>query len=340
MQNPLVSVIVVNLDGEAFLPDCLSSLKAQTFESFEVILVDNGSGDGSLEIVRRDFPWVRVIPLDENTGFARGNNVGIRESRAPFVATLNNDTIVEPGWLEALHAAAESDGRIGMVASKIFLGREGNTLDSTGMLVYPDGMTRQRARDEIDNGQFSRIEEILFPSACAALYRRTMLDEIGLFDEDFVSYCEDSDLGLRARLAGWTAVFTPDARVRHLYSQTGGGYSAFKAFQIERNHLWVLIKVFPFRYIATAGFYTAWRFVIQFYSLLSGKGNAAQFSRSCGPVTMTSAVLRAYGSALAGVPSALKKRKVIWKNKKLASHDYNLLIRHFRISAGELILKE
>ncbi|MFH2000318.1 MAG: glycosyltransferase family 2 protein [Planctomycetota bacterium] len=340
MQSLLISVVVVNLNGEGYLHGCLASLKLQTFRSFEVIVVDNGSKDRSLEILERDFPWVRVIPLEVNTGFASGNNVGIYASRAEYIATLNNDTIVDAGWLQALYDAAETNDRIGMVASKIFLGQEGRRLDSAGMLVYPDGMSRQRGRGEQDNGRFDRVEEVLFPSACAALYRRSMLDEIGLFDEEFVSYCEDSDLGLRARLAGWRAVLAPEARVRHLYSKTGGSYSAFKAFQVERNHLWVLLKDLPVQYILTSAFFTAWRFAVQLYSLVSGKGNAARFSKACGPVSMVLAVVRAYGSALAGAPQALKKRRKIWKGKRLRAGEYRSLLKKYRITAQELILKE
>ncbi len=119
-----------------------------------MILVDNGSTDGSLDLVKKDFPWVKVISLEKNTGFARGNNIGFESSSSEFVATLNNDTIADSGWLEALHVAAEADITIGMVASKIYLGKEGRELDSAGMLLYPDGMSRQRGRGETDIGQF------------------------------------------------------------------------------------------------------------------------------------------------------------------------------------------
>jgi hypothetical protein len=185
MSSSLISVIVVNFNGERHLGDCLESLSAQTFRDFEVIVVDNGSTDGSLNLIRKGFPWVKLITLDKNTGFARGNNIGFEASASKYIATLNNDTVVDKGWLEALYKAAETDRTIGMVASKILLGRNGKEIDSVGVLIYPDGMSRQRGRSEIDEGQFDRTEEVLFPSACAALYRREMLNEIGFFDEDF-----------------------------------------------------------------------------------------------------------------------------------------------------------
>lgn len=337
---PAISVIIVNLNGEAYLGDCLGALSAQTFRDFDVVVVDNGSTDGSLSLINRDFPWVRLVSLEENTGFARGNNLGIEASSSKYVATLNNDAIPKSGWLAALHRTAEGDGAVGMVASKILLGREGGELDSAGMLVYPDGMSRQRGRGEEDRGQFDGIEDVLFPSACAALYRRDMLKEIGYFDEDFFSYCEDADLGLRARLAGWKAAFAPDAVVRHLYSSTGGKYSAFKAYHVERNRFWVLLKNFPISYIIVSPFYTLWRYLFQFYGLLSGRGSAARFAESEKKGFIAEVVLRVYLDLCAGIIPALRKRRKVWRLRKISRREYKRLLRIFRIRAGELVLTD
>ena len=337
---PSISVIIANFNGEKFLDDCLRSLDGQTFRDFEVIVVDNGSTDGSVALIQKKFPKVRIIPLDDNKGFAAGNNVGIAASSAEFIATLNNDTIAGEDWLSALHGAVLTDKKIGMVASKIFLGREGEVLDSAGMLIYPDGMSRQRGRGAEDRGQFDTGEEVLFPSACAALYRRGMLDEIGLFDEDFFSYCEDSDLGLRARLAGWKAVMAPRAVVRHLYSGTGGKYSEFKAFYVERNHFWVLLKVFPWSSLLAFPFYTLWRYIIQVYGLLSGRGSVARLAEEGGKLRLLRVAVRAYREALAGLPRMLMKRKAIWKAKRLSSGAYKALLKSHRITAAELMLRD
>jgi GT2 family glycosyltransferase len=340
MSHPSISVIIANYNGAEYLRDCLSSLGAQTFRDFEVIVVDNGSTDDSLALIKREFSWAKVIPLDSNTGFAAGNNVGIAASSAQFIATLNNDTIVGDEWLAALHEAALSDENVGMVASKIFLGKEGKELDSAGMLVYPDGMSRQRGRGATDEGQFDTGEEVLFPSACAALYRREMLDAIGLFDEDFFSYCEDSDLGLRARLAGWKAVLAPRAVVRHLYSATGGKYSEFKAFYVERNRFWVLLKVFPLSWMLTFPFYTLWRYIIQSYGLFSGRGSVARLAEKGGKLPLLRVVFRAYRAALSGLPRMLKKRKMIWKTKRVSTGKYKALMKSHRITAVELMLRD
>jgi GT2 family glycosyltransferase len=339
MPSPAISVIIVNLNGERYIRACLASLSAQTFRDFEVIVVDNGSVDTSPDIIRKDFSWVNIISLNENTGFARGNNIGYDASASQYVATLNNDTIVDKGWLQALYESAEVDRVVGMVASKILLGREGKEIDSVGMLVYPDGMSRQRGRG-LDSGQFNRIEEVLFPSACAALYRREMLEETGFFDEDFFVYCEDSDLGLRARLAGWKAVLAPEAVVRHMYSKTGGRYSAFKAYHVERNRSWVLLKNLPVSYIVTSPFYTTWRYIMQLYGILSGKGSVARFVEDSGRTSLISTVIKAYWGAFIKIPVMLIKRKGIWKRKQVGRKEYRNLLRSHHITAKELMLRD
>lgn len=340
MPAPVISVIIVNLNGEQYLRDCLGSLASQTFRDFEVIVVDNGSTDSSIELIKEAFPWVRVIGLADNTGFAKGNNTGFAVSSSRYIVTLNNDTIADSGWLKALYEAAESDPSAGMVASKIFLGREGKELDSAGMLIYPDGMSRQRGRGEKDRGQFDGSGELLFPSACAALYRSEMLKEIGGFDEHFFSYCEDADLGLRARLAGWGAVFAPRATVRHLYSQTGGKYSGFKAYHIERNRSWVLLKDLPASFILLSPLYTFWRYIVQVYGLLSGRGSVARFAEGNGGFYLVSVVLRAWCGAIAGLPATLKKRRRIWSSRHLSSKEYKDLLKKNRITAAELMLRD
>jgi GT2 family glycosyltransferase len=208
------------------------------------------------------------------------------------------------------------------------------------MLVYPDGMTRQRGRGEPDDGRFDVPEEVLFPSACAALYRREMIEETGFFDEDFFSYCEDADLGLRSRLAGWKAVMAPGAVVRHLYSQTGGKYSDFKAYHVERNHVWVLLKNLPLSYIFLFPFYTAWRYIIQVYGLFSGRGSVARFAETAGKGRLLNIVGRAYRDAFIGLPSTLRKRRNIWRRRRVDMGEYRAILKKYRITAEELMLRE
>ena len=140
---------------------------------------------------------------------------------------------------------AEADPRVGMCASKILTYDDPRVIDSVGLLLFRDGLGRGRGRLQRDVGAFNKPEDVLLPSGCAALYRRAMLDEIGLFDEAFFMYCEDVDLGLRGRVAGWRCRFVPDAVVRHRYSASAGRYSLRKVFLVERNRIWVMVKYFP-----------------------------------------------------------------------------------------------
>ncbi|MDX2493674.1 MAG: glycosyltransferase family 2 protein, partial [Desulfuromusa sp.] len=184
--QPAVSIIIVNWNGRSHLVDCLDSLAAQTFRDFEVVFVDNGSVDDSVALVRAEYPWVRLVPLSENTGFATGNNRGLEHAVGDYIVTLNNDTRVAEDWLDTLLSVAESNPRAGMVGCRICSFSEPDIIDSLGMGICADGMSRGMYR----NRRWSELSlpktmQILFPSACAALYRRKMLSEIGFFDDDF-----------------------------------------------------------------------------------------------------------------------------------------------------------
>lgn len=333
-----ISVIIPNLNGIDFLPGCLSALEKQTFKDCEIIIVDNGSKDDSVNFIRKNYPWVKNIELSQNIGFAAACNLGIQMAKGRHVAILNNDTEVVPQWLESLSCAAERDERIGMVASKILLSLETREIDSVGMLLYPDGIGRQRGRGEIDRGQFDQEEEIFYPSACAALYRMEMLKEIGFFDEDFFAYCEDTDIGLRGRLAGWKAILAPKAVVYHKYSVTGGKYSPFKAEHIERNRIWVVIKNLPLTWILRMPYYTLLRYTIQLYGMLTSKGSTSKLRESQSIKDILFMGIRAYISSLKGLPLMLRKRKTI--ERKIKNKEFISMLKRYKISAAELILKD
>lgn len=338
MRSCEVSIVIPNWNGIDHLPDCLSSLEKQTFKDFEVIVVDNGSTDDSGSFIKTAFSWVKLIELSENTGFATACNIGIKIAKGRYISVLNNDTEVIPQWLEHLLAAAGRNERIGMVASKILLNPVTREIDSVGMLIYPDGIGRQRGHGEIDNGQFEQEEEVFYPSACAALYSSEMFREIGLFDEDFFAYCEDTDLGLRGRHAGWIAVFAPKAVVYHKYSATGGKYSSFKAMHVERNRLWVAFKNFPLRWLLKMPFYTLLRFIVQGYGSLTGRGSTARLRETLSTRGAVLAVMKAYVDALRGLPLMLRKRKKI--KKHITDREFGNLLKKYRISVSELILKD
>ncbi|KAA3658853.1 MAG: glycosyltransferase family 2 protein [Chloroflexi bacterium] len=234
------TVIIVNWNGRSWLQQCLPPLAAQTVKNFDILVVDNGSTDDSIMWLARNWPDIIVLPLEKNLGFAAANNIGIRATDSPLVALLNNDTLVDEGWLEAL-VTAVSPPQTGMVASQIVRWNQPHLLDSAGIQVDRAGIAWNR-------GWGQPIElaaapcPVFGPSGAAALYRRDMLDEIGLFDEDYFAYYEDVDLAWRAQRAGWTCHYAPDARVRHWHSATANKTPHYKNFLNGRNKLWTIMK--------------------------------------------------------------------------------------------------
>lgn len=341
MPNPLVSVVVVNLNGKNYLGECLNSLAQQSLKDLEIIMVDNGSVDGSAEYVRANFgPGIRLLQNQQNEGFAAGNNQGIRIARGKYIALLNNDAMADPRWLEELVKPAEEDPRVGMVASKIYLRGHERVIDNVGHLIYRDGLNRGRGRLEVDHGQFDRREEVLFPSGCAALYRREMLEEIGLFDEDFFAYGDDTDIGLRGRLAGWKCEYVPSAVVYHRYSQSSGAYSPLKAFLVERNRVWIAVKYLPLSLLWKTPFYTLYRFLWQGCGALTGRGAAGRFSQQHSRRELLKTLLRAYFAALRGLPKMRRKRKEIEKLIRVSKKEILRWFDRFGISAREIALKD
>jgi GT2 family glycosyltransferase len=341
MANPLVSVIVVNWNGRECVGECLQSLSQQSFVDFEVILVDNGSTDGSIEYLQSHFTgFVRVLRNEKNLGFARGNNQGIKIARGKYIVLLNNDAKADRHWAEELVRAAEEDRQAGMLASKIYLQGGQKIIDNVGHLIYRDGLNRGRGRLEVDHGQFDQKEEVLFPSGCAALYRVEMLEEIGLFDEDFFAYGDDTDLGLKGRLAGWKCLYVPQAIVHHRYSQSSGPYSPLKAFYVERNRVWIAIKYFPLSLLLISPFYTLWRFLFQGYGALSGRGAAGKFSQEYSCWQLLQILLKAYISAIRGLPKMWEKRKEMKKLTRVSKEEIRGWFTRFGISGREIALKE
>jgi GT2 family glycosyltransferase len=234
--KPLISVVIVNFNGLRFLEPCFSSLAGQSFKNFEIILVDNDSSDGSADYIREHFPSVTLIETGKNLGFAGGTNAGICVAQGDFILALNNDTIADSQFIENLIGPMMSDSRIGMCASKMLF--PDRRINSTGICISRSGAAWDRGIFERDSGQYDTGEEVFGPCGGAALYRRSMLDEIGLFDEDFFIYVEDIDLAFRARLAGWKCMYIPTARVTHFMGGTAGVYSDASIFYLTRNQLW------------------------------------------------------------------------------------------------------
>ncbi|MCZ7569172.1 MAG: glycosyltransferase family 2 protein [Ardenticatenaceae bacterium] len=240
---PLVSVIIPTWNGAHHLGPCLSALRAQSYQRFEIIVVDNGSHDGTLELLATRWPEVPVVALPSNHGFAGGVNAGLAVARGAVIALVNNDTAAEPEWLEQLVAALVREPGAAMAASKIKLWNDHGRLHAAGDFYTVGGRPGNRGVWEPDDGRFDEATWVFAPNAGAAAYRREVFDVVGGFDERFGSYCEDVDLGWRAQVAGFHCLYVPKAVIYHRVSATGGGVLA--SYYTGRNWLYVLAKNYP-----------------------------------------------------------------------------------------------
>jgi len=328
-----VTVVIPTLSADARLLECVSSLTRQTRHDLEVIVVDN-SGAG---LVRKNgtAPGVRVIENTRNAGFGGAVNQGIRESQSPYVATLNDDAVACPRWIEVMVDALEKRPDAGMCASQVRFFRE-SRLDSAGMLIARDGSSKQRGHGRPPE-DFPVAEEVLMASGSAALYRRTMLQDIGGFDDDFFLYCEDTDLGLRARWAGWKCLYVPLAVVDHHYSHSAGRASAVKAYYVERNRLFVLIKNFPGGMLAAAPWATLARYWWHAWFLMQGRGSAARFRAegNAGP-KMAWYIVKAHVALIANLGRLLRQRREIRANARITPAVFRHLLRGHSISARKV----
>jgi GT2 family glycosyltransferase len=329
--TPLVTVVVPTLVAGEALADCLRSLESQTLDRFEVMVVDN-SGNG---LVKASGSRVRLMTNQHNAGFGAAVNQAFRASNAPYLATLNDDAAAHPRWLEALVSAAESHERAGMFASQVLLAGSGK-LDSAGMLLAADGSSKQRGHGESPES-FEHRTDALLPSGSAALYRRRMLEEIGLFDESFFLYCEDTDLGLRARWAGWECLYVPNAIVEHRYSHSAGRASPLKAYYVERNRLYLTIKTFSWPMLARTPFAALARYFWHVVSILGGRGKGAEFRQAGHPAALLPLlVLRAYAVALVGLPRLLAERRRIRATRRLTPREFKALVAKHSIPVRQV----
>jgi GT2 family glycosyltransferase len=316
--------------GDA-LADCLRSLESQTWTDFEVVVVDNSGAGRALVCGGR----VRLIANSRNVGFGAAVNQAFDSSQAPYLATLNDDAVAHPQWLEALLNDAEAHRQAGMFASQVRMA-DTPKLDSAGMLIAADGSSKQRGHGQAF-GAYCGEAETLFPSGSAALYRREMLNQTGAFDESFFLYCEDVDLGLRARWAGWECRYVKDAVVEHRYSHSAGRASPLKAYYVERNRLYTVIKNFPLGMLLRAP-WAAWtRYFWHCASILRGRGKAAEFLQGGQSATLLPfLVMRAHMAAAVRLPKLLRERRRIFRSRAITSNRFEELLKRHSISARQV----
>ncbi len=308
-QHDLVTTIVVNWNGRAFLDQCLSSLVAQTYQPHEIILVDNASTDGSADDVEAKWPSIKVLRSQTNLGFAAGNNLAIQHSTGNYVALLNNDAYAEPDWLAKMIEVADQHESVGMIACKVLFADTPNMINSTGIALDWAGFCWDWQGGQIDDPTKIKIEERFGPTGGAALYRRVLLTEIGLFDEDFFAYAEDADLAWRAQRSGWQCLYVPQARVYHAASATSGEGSKFKSYLLSRSKVWLFAKNIP------GGRYLGWLVLLTIYDLIAvvygliARGDWA--------------ALKGRAAGWRGLPGMLRKRSRL----KTRTNDYLRLVQ-------------
>lgn len=333
----MISVVVVNWNRAALLRACLRSLADQTETAFEVILVDNGSADESVTMARREFGdlFSQIIENKTNRGFCEANNQGIAAARGELIALLNNDAEADPGWLQSL-ASAFADPAVGMAASKILVHEDPSKLDKVGHVIYRDGQNRGRGAGQIDCGQFDQLEDVLWPDGCAAMYRKSMLDEIGGFDEDFFAYADDAELGLRARIAGWNCRYVPTARVRHHRGQTLGVASSRRLALIERNRILLVAKLFPWQWALLTPFYFVLRLLAGVRAAALGQGETKHYPGVSGKWRLAAGLARGQWQALKLLPRMLAKRKETKRFRKRSDAEMIELLQQHTISLREI----
>ena len=241
----MLSVIIVTWNGRRFLDACLRAVTAQLHPDDEIIVVDNGSIDGTTVWLRHAWSAVRLVALPANLGFAGGVNVGLRVARGDLLLLLNNDAFVEPGCVPALVEALRDHPRSGAVAGVLTFDHRPDLVASAGITACRNGLALDLWTGRAVQSLPAAPQPVMGASGGLALYRRMMLDDIGLMAPDFFNYLEDVDLAWRAQLRGWECLVVPAARARHIYSATGGQGSPLKQRLLGRNRLRAIIRCFP-----------------------------------------------------------------------------------------------
>lgn len=303
--TPHTAVVIPNWNGKDSIAASITSLLHQSMPS-HIIVVENGSTDGSAEFIRTNFPEVELIIHEHNLGFDGGVNAGIRQALKnkdiEFIALFNNDAVADPTWLEHLQTAMRSDPRLGITTGK-FMDINGEHLDSTGEQFTTWGLSFPRGRGEPVSDVYDSQTMVFGATGGASLYRADLFRAIGIFDEDFFAYYEDVDISFRAQLAGWHVAYVPQAIARHQISATGGKIKGFFTYQTMKNIPWVVWKNVPWQLMPTI----LPRFVLAYIlfclsALQRGQGSFA---------------LKGATASLIKLPKKLIERHKIQKNRKV-----------------------
>ena len=269
-----ISIIIPNFNGKQFLKICFDSILNQNYSSYEIIIVDNGSSDGSVQYINEKYPEFTLIQNKENLGFAAAVNQGIKASNADYIFLLNNDVELEPDSISNLLKCIEKDENIFAVSSKMIQYNDRSKMDDAGDEYTILGWTR-KVGDGKSPDLYTAEREIFSACAGAALYRKSILDELGYFDENFFAYMEDVDISYRARIKGYKCVYCPEAVVYHFGSGTSGSrYNEFKIRLAARNNVYVPYKNMPLPQLVLNGIFLLAGYFIK-YIFFSRKGQGS-----------------------------------------------------------------
>jgi GT2 family glycosyltransferase len=313
-KSPAVSVIVLNWNGKRYLGRCLDAIAAQTFQDYEVLVLDNASTDGSVEPVPIRWPSFHLVKFDQNLGFAVGNNQGAKLARGGWVAFLNNDAFPEPEWLAHLVRATQAHGEFTFFSSRLVYAEDTSLTQDTGDVYHVSGFAWPRDNNCPVQSAHLQCDEVFSPCAAAALYDREAFLEVGGFDEQFASHFEDVDLGFRLRLRGYRCLYIPEAVVAHVGSASYGRESNRTVYQVQRNVVWSYFANMPgclfWKYLP-AHLFANLVFLI-YYSLRGQWG----------------AIWKAKWHAVRSLPALLQKRNSIQSSRRVKTGQIERVLDH------------
>ncbi len=336
-----VSILIVNYNGLHLLRNCLKSISRQDVRGFEVIVVDNGSRDGSVAwLSTSQYPWLKSVFLDENSGFGPANNAGFNASSGSLIILLNNDTELPPDFLRMI-TRPFTDSTISMVAPLILYRNRPDIIDKAGgHRFYPDGLNRGRGCGRKLTNKWLKPGFSFYPDGCAAAFRRDLIERCGFFDESFFLYGEDTDLGLRYRRMGAVCVYEPSARVFHIHSATAGKYSPEKAYYVERNRYAVMMRNLPLFWIMISPLFTIVRYFFQALAALTGIGSAGRFSGSHSRLSLLKTLYRANRDGLSSIPRLMRERRLLKRDFTVGGWQFSRLLLRYMLSPIELAFRD
>lgn len=303
IKKPLFSVIILFWNSEKFIHRCLNSLQKQTYDNFEVILINNGSDQPLPDINEFPLLTIKAYQLNENIGFAAGNNYGAKFAQGEYTITLNSDAFPEPDWLENIHKAIEKYPNC-FFASKLVMANDPSRLDGVGDVYHFTGQVWRKYHNYSESSLQLSEKEVFSPCGAAAIYLKEAFDKVGGFDPDYFAYVEDVDLGFRLRLAGCKCIFLPKAVVHHIGSGSTGKRSDFSVYYGQRNLVWTFFKNVPGLLLWV---------LLPFHILMNILVLFLSFFRKQGKIT-----LKAKFDAVKELPQMINKRRQIQNNRSVS----------------------